>query len=86
MITVNMDKAKQVHLSRMRAARDVVFKQVDADRAIAVDNSDQGALASVKARAAELRDVTKHPDLLAAKTPDDLKAVWPVCLGARNDK
>lgn len=86
MITVNMDKAKQIHVAKMRAARAEVFKQVDADRAIATDAADQTALASVKARATELRDVTKHPDLLAAKTPDQLKAVWPVCLGARNDQ
>jgi hypothetical protein len=82
-ITVNMDKAKQIHLSRMRAAREVVFKQVDADRAIAADSGDPAAMASIKARAAELRDVTKHPDLLAAKTPDEMKAVWPACLGSR---
>jgi hypothetical protein len=83
MITVNMDKAKQVHLNRMRSVREAAFKHVDADRAIAADKGDQAALVSVKARAIELRDITKHPDLLAAKTPDELKAVWPVCLGAR---
>jgi hypothetical protein len=81
-ITINMDKAKQIHLSRMRSARDVVFKQLDADRAIATDSGDQTVLASIKARATELRDITKHPDLLAAKNPDELKAVWPACLGS----
>ena len=84
MITVNMDKAKQIHLARILAARAVIFVQVDADRAIAADSGDQTAIASVKARADELRDVTKTPALLNATTPDELKAVWPVCLGARN--
>lgn len=86
MITVNMDKAKQIHAAKMRTARAEVFKQVDADRAIAADSGDKAALASVKARATELRDVTKHPDLLTAKTADDVKAVWPACLGAHNGK
>jgi hypothetical protein len=82
MISVNMDKARQIHLTRIRAARADIFRQVDADRAIATDAGDQTALTSVKARATELRDVTKTAELTTAQTPEELKAVWPPCLAA----
>jgi hypothetical protein len=83
MITVNMDKARQIHLSRIRAARAAVFVQVDADRAIATDSGDAAKIASVKQRADELRDVTKDSALLAARTPDELRVVWPACLSVK---
>jgi hypothetical protein len=81
MITVNLDKARQIHLARIRAARSATFVQVDADRAMAIDSGDLAKIAGVKQLADELRNVTKNPALMAAETPDELKTVWPLCFG-----
>jgi hypothetical protein len=78
MITIDMTKARDIWRDRMRAARapqlaalDIVFQ-----RAL-----EQGAdTKAVVAQKQALRDVTRHPDIEAAATIDDLKAVWPDCL------
>jgi len=83
MITVNLEKARQVHIRALRGARKNLLEKIDVERAIATDSDDNAALAGIKARAKELRDVTKHPNLLKAKTLDEIKAFWPDYMGFR---
>jgi hypothetical protein len=73
MITINMDKAKEITKARLRqdrepllAAQDVAFQ-----RALET-NADTSAIVAEKQR---LRDITQLAD--AATTLDELKAITP---------
>ena len=79
MITINLDKAREIHKDKMREAR--------APKLAALDVAFQRALetgADIKPIAAEkqaLRDVTKDPAIAAASDVNALKAAWPEILG-----
>lgn len=78
MITVNMDKARDIHKNAMRQARDPLFKALDVAYMVAIE---QGLDASdIVAKKQALRDVTADPAIAAAQTPEELKAVWPEIL------
>lgn len=82
-IVHNMDKAKTIHRDIMRSARAERFKQLDVQYMRADERGPSG-IADKQTVAAErqvLRDVTDHPGIDAATTPEELKQVWPVELG-----
>ena len=74
-IAVDMPKARDIHRDRMRAARAPKLAELDVAFQRALE--DGKAKTDVTAAKRALRDVTKHPGIDKAKTPDDLKAVWP---------
>ena len=73
MITINMDKAKAITKTRLRAEREplLVAQDVAFQRALE-SNADTSAIVAEKQR---LRDITKLAD--AATTLDELKALTP---------
>ena len=78
MITINMDKAREIHKDAMRQARAPLFKNLDVAYMVAIE---QGLDASdIASKKQELRDVTSDPAIAAASTPEQLKAVWPSVL------
>jgi hypothetical protein len=74
-ITINMDRARELWLARLRADRAPQLAALDIDfmRALGAGAADQ--LAQVEQRKQALRDVTAHPALTAAHTSDALKAL-----------
>lgn len=78
MITVNMEKAREIHRNRMREARSPLFKDLDVAYMVAIERGLDTA--EIVAQKQELRDVTKDPAIDAAQTTDELKAVWPEIL------
>jgi len=82
MIVINMDKAKDIWRDKMRDARKPLLQQLDVEFQRALEqNVDTSAIVAKKQ---ELRDITSHPDIEAAQTPEDLKKVWPDVLGVNN--
>lgn len=79
-VEVHMGRAREWHREMMRQRRSRLWPAIDADRMRALDDGDATAQQQTAAKARALRDVTKHPDIDKAKTPDELKAVWPDCL------
>jgi len=76
-VTVNMTKARTIHIEQIRAARnkDLAALDVPFMRAVETDNaSDQATIATNKQ---SLRDIPATFDLSSAGTPDELKALWP---------
>jgi hypothetical protein len=73
MITINMDKAKAITKTRLRAEREplLVAQDVAFQRALE-SNADTSAIVAEKQR---LRDITKLAD--AATTLEELKAITP---------
>lgn len=75
---VDMDKARDIHRDNLRAARKPKLQALDVEFMRVVENG--APTSDIAAAKQALRDVTKHPDIDAAATPEELKAVWPVVL------
>lgn len=79
-LTVDMDKARAIHKDRMRAGRAPLMAALDVEYQRADERGDAEAKTAVAKRKQALRDVTADPAIAKARTPDDLKAVWPTAL------
>ena len=75
-ITVNMDKAKDVWRDYIRQARTPEFEKLDKDFMRALETG--ASTTQIVADKQVLRDAPAHPDIDAATTPDELKAVQPI--------
>ena len=78
MILIDMARARDIHLSRLRAARAPMLEKLDVDFMRAVEGGDQAALARIAQEKQRLRDVTVDPRINEAATPEQLRAVWPL--------
>src|SRR5262245_27141473 len=86
-LTVNMPKAREVHRNHMRRARRPKLEDADVRYFKALENvnvkpydpesKDSIDLQTISSEKQELRDVTDMPEIDAAQTPEELKAVWP---------
>lgn len=74
---VDMPAARELWRDKMRRARGPKLAALDVEYQRADEAADAGKKAEVVKRKQLLRDVTDDPRIEAAKTPDDLKAVWP---------
>ena len=75
----DMEKARGIWRDKMREAR--APKLSDLDLQVQRGMEAGADLTPIFAAKKALRDVTAHPDIEAAKTPDELKAIWPEILG-----
>ena len=75
MININMDKAKEVHKSKLREARKPILEKLDVDYMRTLEQN--GDTSQIVAKKQELRDITSHTDLVNASNIDELKAFWP---------
>jgi hypothetical protein len=75
MITINMEKARDIHRDKMRVARAPLLTTLDVAFQRALEQN--ANTAAVVAQKQALRDVTSNPAIEAAQTVDELKAVWP---------
>jgi hypothetical protein len=76
----DMAKCREIHKDRLREARAPKLAALDVDYQRADEDGDSARKRDIAKRKQELRDVTKHPDIEAAKTVEELKAVWPDAL------
>ena len=82
MIKINLDKAKDIHKNYLRASRVDALTDLDSKFMRALEaGEDTTEIAKQKQ---ELRDITKHPDLLEAKTPEEVKDFWHPALTRNN--
>jgi hypothetical protein len=79
MITINMDKARDIHRAKMRDARKPLFAALDVAYQRATETG--ADTSDIVAKKQALRDVTVDPALEAAINTDELKVIWPDCLG-----
>ena len=81
-ISVNMPKAREIHKDHLRQKRAPLLAALDVEYQRADEKGDTALKAQIAARKQALRDVTKHPAIAAAKTPDELKVAIPEELSA----
>lgn len=72
-VEVDMDKAKDIFREKLREARKPVMEALDVAFMKALETG--GDTSAITAKKKELRDATDHPDIAAASTPEQLKAL-----------
>jgi hypothetical protein len=83
-INVNMDKAKVIHMDKIRAERNKELAVKDITFMRAVEAGDASAQSTIGTEKQVLRDLPATFDITTdAGTPELLKAKWPTELPAR---
>jgi hypothetical protein len=79
-IDVDMAKARNIHLERIRIKRNAELAKLDVEAIKAQDMGNAETLAQIRARKQELRDLpaTLAPTLASASSVDELKAIQPL--------
>jgi len=79
-IDIDMAKAREIHLDRIRIQRNSELSKLDVEVMKAQDIGDTEKLAQIRQRKQELRDLptTLRPTLDAANSVDELKAIQPL--------
>lgn len=75
--SVDMDKARALHMGRIRRHRDRLLAKTDLEAQNALLSGEPGRIESIARRKHVLRDIPQTFDLTVAKTPEELKALWP---------
>lgn len=73
----DMDKCREIQKAKMRVERKPLLEKLDTDFMRALEDGDSESMTTIKDKKQTLRDVTAHPDIAAAETPEELKKVWP---------
>jgi len=79
-ITHDMEKCRALHRRELRALRAPKLAALDVEYQRADERGDAAQKKAIAARKQILRDVTTHPDIDAAVSPGELKAVIPSVL------
>jgi hypothetical protein len=72
-VSVNMPKARDIHMDKIRLARNEELNTKD----IAWNKADTAGRSVIDTERQTLRDIPATFDLSEATTPDELKALWP---------
>jgi len=83
-ISVNMTKARAIHMDRIRAVRNAELAKLDIPWMKAVEAGDTSSQATIATEKQTLRDIPATFDITTGvDTPEKLKAKWPSELPAR---
>ncbi len=76
-LEVDMNKAKDIHMSAIRKWRDEQLASLDGPSLRAIETQDADAIAEIFAEKQALRDIPQTIDLDVANTPEELKNIKP---------
>lgn len=74
-VTHDLEKCKDIQKEVLRSKRKPRLEALDSEFMKALESGDSAKQQSVAAEKQRLRDITKHPSLLGALTPEAIKAV-----------
>lgn len=72
-LVTDMPRARIIRQNQLREMRRQLLEKLDAAYMQADERGDAALKAAIAARKQALRDITQHPEIAAAMTPDDLK-------------
>ena len=72
-VSVDMVKAVEVHKEKLRHRRADKLAKLDVDYMKADELGDNSSKAAIRNKKQALRDITSHPDITNATTPEQLK-------------
>ena len=78
MITINLNKAKEIKKDMVRADRAPMLAALDVEFQRALEAGDAGKQAEIVAKKQALRDATAHTSIVNATTVEQLKAANPL--------
>ncbi|MBI3452413.1 MAG: hypothetical protein HY057_06195 [Rhodospirillales bacterium] len=76
-VSVDMAKARAIHMDRIRSARNMALDRLDKLYTRARGQNKQAEAEAVESQRQMLRDIPQTLDLSMAGTPEALKALWP---------
>lgn len=76
-VSVGMPMARQIHMDRIRKARDKKLAEKDLEYMRADELADPQTKQRIASEKQALRDLPNSFDLDVASTPDELDALWP---------
>lgn len=79
-VYIDMDAAREIHRDALRVLRAPLMAAQDIKFMRAVEEGNQPLQAEIARNKQALRDVTRHPDIDAATTPDELCVAIPEIL------
>lgn len=79
-VAVDLDKAKTIHVSLVRAARDAKLKALDEQWMASTRQKKHAEAEAIDTQAQVLRDIPQSLDLSKCETVEQLKAAWPEAL------
>ena len=74
---VNMNRARELHRTRIRQARDIALYNLDVPWMKAQESGDLDEQNRIKTEKERLRDLRSTFDLAVFTTPESLKQAWP---------
>lgn len=74
-IDVDMVKAREIQKDKLRVERAPLLEKLDVDYMKALETGNTKLQAAITAKKTLLRDITKAPEIEAAQTPEELKAI-----------
>ena len=77
MIPINIESALQIHKTKIRERREVVFKDLDIQFMKALEQGNTTLSTEIGTKKQALRDITDI-DISNISTLDELKAIWVV--------
>ncbi len=82
LIEVDMDKARKIHMAKIRIARNKKLQELDIEIIRIIEGTDFRtgryiSFGNIPQRKQILRDIPQTFDLTVAKTPEELNALWP---------
>ena len=83
-VVVDMDAAREVWRDKLREARKPLLEALDVAYQRADETGSRSEKDAVAAKKQALREITAHPSIEAAGTPNELKSVWPDDLGDKS--
>ena len=75
MIVINLDKAKDIRREQFRKERQPLLDALDVQFMRAVETGDAASQQSIAQKKQMLRDAPASPEIAAAQTVDELKAI-----------
>lgn len=79
-VDIDMQKARAIHMDRLRLKRNDKLKLLDVEYIKAMESDDNSAKNAIKALKQQLRDLPTAYDLGTASTPEELKLMIPEIL------
>ena len=76
-IEIDMPKAREIHMERLRNERNQKLKEADVEFMKAVESGDSKKVQDVSAKKQTLRDMTANIDFSGINTPEELKNFVP---------
>jgi len=77
MLEINLEKALEIHKTKIREKRESVFKDLDIQFMKALEQGNTTLAAEIGAKKQALRDITDI-DISNISTLDELKQIWDV--------